>query len=202
MKKNKKNEEQNDILEEEQKQENSTEDELDNFKKRVEDNKNIIEEMQKAYSDQNSQGKGPKLIFKMPKQTFMNFILTLLISVVIDYILFISITGYKLWLEVEPTDKFFLYFTIFTISFSVLDTTFRNLILRFFPKLLIMSGGMINILITILVFIGCSFIPGITLVSHWDVILIIIFLLIARSIINFYINKKIILTIVKKGKKK
>jgi len=198
MKKNKKNEEQNDILEEEQKQENSNEDELDIIKSAD----YIIEEMQKAYSDQNSQGKGPKLIFKMPKQTFMNFILTLLISVVIDYILFISITGYKPWLEVEPTDKFFLYFTIFTISFSVLDTTFRNLILRFFPKLLIMSGGMINILITILVFIGCSFIPGITLVSHWDVILIIIFLLIARSIINFYINKKIILTIVKKGKKK
>lgn len=153
-------------------------------------------ELLKSELDQNS-----KLIFKVPKQSFLNFLSMLLIGVVIDYILFLSITGYKPWLEVEPSSKYLLYFTIFTISFSIIDTTFRTLMLRLFPKLVILSGGTINILITMLAFIGCSLIPNITIVSHWDVIIIIMFLLVARSIINYYINKKIIVTIWKKRKK-
>lgn len=174
----------------------------DDLKNRIEANKKIIEEIQKTYLEGNKSDKGSNITFKMPKQTFLNFLLMLLISVVIDYILFLSITGYKPWLEVEPANKTFLFFTIFTISFSIIDTTLRNVVLRFFPKIVIMSGGTINILITTLVFISLSFIPNITIISHWDVIIVIMLLLIARSIINYYINRKIVLTIIKKGKKK
>ncbi|MDD2258425.1 MAG: hypothetical protein WC278_00865 [Bacilli bacterium] len=190
----------NNEIEEEKKNINKDSDTKDdNFKKRIEANKKFIEEIKKT--QESNKEDNTNIIFKLPKQTFVNFLFTLLISVVIDYILFISITGYKPWLEVEPQNKFLLFFTIFTVSFSVLDTVLRNVMLRFFPKIVFMSGGTINILITVIVFISCSFIPRITLVSHFDVIIIIMLLLIARSIINYYINKKINLIVIKKRKK-
>lgn len=190
---NKKVDEENEKIEEDNKEKKK-------LHKREELEDRLREELEKVELLRSEFDQNTKLIFKVPKQSFLNFLSMLLIGVVIDYILFLSITGYKPWLEVEPNSKYLLYFTIFTISFSIIDTTFRTLILRLFPKLVILSGGTINILITMLAFIGCSFIPNITIVSHWDVIIIIMFLLAARSIINYYINKKIIVTIWKRKK--
>lgn len=189
------------IDEENKKIEDDNNKEKNKLHKREELEDRLREEFEKLELLKSELDKNSKLIFKVPKQSFLNFLSMLLIGVVIDYILFLSITGYKPWLEVEPSSKYLLYFTIFTISFSIIDTTFRTLMLRLFPKLVILSGGTINILITMLAFIGCSLIPNITIVSHWDVIIIIMFLLVARSIINYYINKKIIVTIWKKRKK-
>lgn len=192
---NKKNDDENKKIEEDNNKEKNKLHKREELEDRLREEFEKLE-LLKSELDQNS-----KLIFKVPKQSFLNFLSMLLIGVVIDYILFLSITGYKPWLEVEPSSKYLLYFTIFTISFSIIDTTLRTLMLRLFPKLVILSGGTINILITMLAFIGCSLIPNITIVSHWDVIIIIMFLLVARSIINYYINKKIIVTIWKKRKK-
>lgn len=184
------------------KNQEKTDKDQEQLNKRKQLEEKLIKELKKAQIVKDNLENNPNISFVMPKQTFLSFLLTLLIGVVIDYILFISITGYKPWLEVEPASQFFLYFSIFTISFSIIDTSLRSLVLRFFPKQVIMSGGTLNILITMLAFIGCSLIPNITIVSHWDVLIIILFLLIARGIINHYINRKIVVTIINKKRKK
>ncbi len=145
---------------------------------------NLIEELKEKYNIGDENIRIVKVERKKPN--LKRVLISFLLSYFFDFILIISLNGY---LAFAPYD--FWRLLLFSIIFSTSEILIRELMMKYYPKLMFNSFGLILIPITILALIFAWWVtPGLVTDSTNDLILFFIIFFILRLVINFMLMRR------------
>lgn len=156
----------------------------DDLRLTPEDLKKFIEELKDRYNIDEENIRIVKIERRKPnpKQILLSF----LFSYFSDFILIISLNGY---LGFAPYE--FFRILLFSVIFSTTEILIRELMMKYYPKLMFYSFGTILFPITITALIFAWWVtPGLKADSYNNLVVFFIIFLILRVVINFLLMKR------------
>ena len=170
--------------EEQEVEEEHKENQDDDLRFAPEDLKKFIEELKNRYNLDEENIRIVKIERRKPSPK--QILLSCLFSYLSDFILIISLNGY---LGFAPY-KFF-RLLLFSVIFSTTEILIRELMMKYYPKLMFYSFGTILFPITITALIFAWWVtPGLQVDSYNNLVVFFIIFLILRVIINFLLMKR------------
>ncbi|MDD3999476.1 MAG: hypothetical protein PHX62_01100 [Bacilli bacterium] len=146
--------------------------------------KDFIEDLKDKYNLEDQNIRIVRIERKKPEPK--QIILTFLLSYIFDFVLIIALNGY---LAFAPYDIWRLL--LFSVIFSTTEIIIRELTMKYYPKWMFYSFGLILIPITIIALVFAWWItPGLVTNDTNDLILFFIIFLILRVLINFMMMRR------------
>lgn len=154
----------------------------------IEKAKKEMEELMKSLQDQMGQENVKVVKIQIPRPTIKHYIYSLLISLVVNTLLFIGCSGFINFLVWDSI----LDLVLFSAYFSVIERTVDFIFLKYFTPLIIRSMGIAAVLPFIISILFVLIFPIFVVIE--EVVLAIItlaFICVCKSFINSFIQNKL-----------
>ena len=162
----------------------------------IEQAKKDMEDMMKSISDE--MGANVKVIqLQVPKATFKNFIFTLILSLILNVLLFVGTSGFFEFVKYEMIINLIL----FSLYFSIIERVIEFVFLKFFTPLVIRTMGLAHLIPIVLTLLITLLFPIFVVVDNVFLSLVtIVFIHVCKGTIIKAIQNKIVLRMIRRKK--
>ena len=162
----------------------------------IEQAKKDMEEMMKNISEE--MGQNVKVIqLQVPKATFKNFIFTLIMSLILNALLFVGTSGFFEFVKYESITNLIL----FSIYFSVLERVLEFVFLKFFTPLVIRTMGLAHLIPIVFTLLIVLLFPIFVVVDEVFISLItLVFIHVCKGTVIKFIQNKLFLKSIRRKK--
>ena len=162
----------------------------------IEQAKKDMEDMMKSISDE--MGANVKVIqLQVPKATFKNFIFTLILSLILNVLLFVGTSDFFEFVKYEMIINLIL----FSLYFSIIERVIEFVFLKFFTPLVIRTMGLAHLIPIVLTLLITLLFPIFVVVDNVFLSLVtIVFIHVCKGTIIKAIQNKIVLRMIRRKK--
>lgn len=148
------------------------------------DLEDLLEQLQKEY---NLDKKDIKVVqFRKRKMSTKEILLSVLFGFLLDLVIIVALNGY-----LKFTNFSVLNITLFSLFFTVIETTLRQILMKYVFRLMLMSFGLISIPITIISFVlAILIVPGFVVENTGKLILFFIIFMVMRLTIRMFMMRR------------